>query len=76
MKFLLLFLVFLALGWYWRAQRNGQVKDGRPAKPPPVAAPQDMVPCRHCGVHVPRQDAVTGARGLYCSSAHRSAQEP
>lgn len=75
MKYLVLFLVFLAIGWYWRHARSGEVKDGR-RRHKVDAAPQDMVPCRHCGVHLPRQEAVAGALGLYCSSAHRTAQEP
>jgi len=33
-----------------------------------------MVSCAHCGIHLPRDEAVAGTRGLYCSSAHRSAE--
>lgn len=74
MKYLVLLLVFLAIGWLWRQARSKEVKDGK-RRDKVQAPPQDMVPCRHCGVHLPRQDAVTGAQGLYCSDAHRAAQE-
>lgn len=74
MKYLVLFLVFLAIGWYWRSERSGEVSNGRRRKTrEPI--PQDIVPCQHCGVHLPRQDAIVGSRGLYCSQAHRTAQE-
>jgi uncharacterized protein len=32
-----------------------------------------MVTCAHCGVHLPHDEAVTGTRGQYCSTAHRNA---
>ncbi|MBL8341789.1 MAG: hypothetical protein JNL30_10010 [Rubrivivax sp.] len=45
--------------------RNGA---GRPA--PPAA----MVACAHCGVHLPRPDAVQDAQGRsFCGEAHRLA---
>ncbi len=35
-------------------------------------APQDMVACALCGLHLPRPDAVSGNDGrLYCSQEHR-----
>jgi uncharacterized protein len=72
MKYLLLFaLLFVA----WLLWRNARVRDDsagsrRPGAPP--ADPQEMVSCPVCGVHLPRADAVPGARGiLYCSPEHR-----
>jgi uncharacterized protein len=32
-----------------------------------------MVSCSHCGIHLPRDEAVAGTLGLYCSTTHRSA---
>jgi uncharacterized protein len=39
----------------------------------PEAAPraESMVPCAHCGINVPRSEALEGARGFYCSEEHR-----
>jgi len=34
-----------------------------------------MVPCAHCGTHVPENDAIRGAHGTYCSATHRDAHE-
>jgi len=72
MKFLFWILVVLLVWWAWRRAR-GQRQ--RPPSPPPdtTAPPQTMCTCAHCGVHLPRSEAVQGQRGLYCSTAHRSA---
>jgi uncharacterized protein len=72
MKYLLLFaLLFVA----WLLWRNARLRDDRTGtRPPsrPAAGPQEMVSCPVCGVHLPRSDAVPGARGiLYCSHEHR-----
>jgi uncharacterized protein len=38
--------------------------------------PEAMVTCAHCGVHLPRAEALA-ARGLhYCSVAHRDEAPP
>lgn len=43
----------------------------------PVAPPQkdadDMVQCKHCGVHLPKSECVTGNGQTYCSPSHRDA---
>jgi uncharacterized protein len=63
--------VALLLWWvFGRAARS--------IKPPSSRSSADrsaetMVVCAHCGVHLPRSDALA-ARGLhYCSQAHRDA---
>lgn len=33
----------------------------------------DMVQCRHCGVHLPKSECVTRDGEIYCSTAHRDA---
>jgi uncharacterized protein len=69
MKYLVLLLLVLAGVWWIRQQR-------KPDLPPSEkSGPQVMVPCTHCGTHVPENDAVRGARGLYCSAAHRDSHE-
>ena len=58
---------------------------GRDAPPPAAgdakatgakgdAGPQTMVGCVHCGLHLPRSEAVVDAQGrLYCGDVHRLA---
>jgi uncharacterized protein len=83
MKFLLVFLVVLAGVWLWRRSRAEDARDDAEAqapqapKPPPaVQAPAEMVSCRHCGLHLPAADALTGKQGHYCSADHLHRHEP
>lgn len=44
----------------------------RPAPEP--ARPVDMVPCAHCGVHLPSSDALVNDAGQpFCGETHRRA---
>ncbi len=71
MKYLVLLLVVVGVLWFARS-RAGKLsrRSDPPGKPP---QPQTMVSCVHCGVHLPRGDAIDGAQGPYCSEAHRLA---
>lgn len=71
MKYLLWLLVIALVWWAYRRSRAA----GTPGMPPHAASalPQDMVTCSHCGIHLPHDEAVTGALGQYCCTAHRSA---
>jgi uncharacterized protein len=76
MKFLILIAVVLAVVWFVRNNRRGDEprQPQAPRKQPgqPQAAPQDMVQCPVCLVHLPRTDALAGPDGrLYCCSEHR-----
>jgi uncharacterized protein len=62
------FLLWLLFG---RSARNGK---------PPRADSRDahggaeaMVTCAHCGVHLPRSEALAARSLHYCSAAHRDA---
>jgi uncharacterized protein len=72
LKALIVGIAVALLLWllFGRSTRRGS--KGRP--PADAARPSDaepMVTCAHCGVHLPRSDALA-ARGLhYCSTAHR-----
>lgn len=75
MKFLLVLAVLVVAWLLWRNARQAERREAqdRPAPPrQPAAAPQDMVACPVCSVHLPRGEAVAGADGrLYCSQEHR-----
>ncbi len=73
MRFLLVFLVVLLLAWRWRAWREAKQRDRQASAKPRTT---EMVICLQCGVHIPVQEAVIGAKGSYCSAAHRLAMEP
>lgn len=69
MKYLFWAVVIVFVWWAWRRSRSSTQQPSAPAAP----SPQDMVTCAHCGVHLPHNEAVSGQRGPYCSTAHRSA---
>ena len=82
MKYLLVLAVLWIAIWLWRKNRREEMRDAmreRAAKaqqraPAQVAAPQAMVRCAHCGLHLPATDAIGGSGGtVYCSTAHREA---
>ena len=73
MKIILVMLAVLALWWLLRAAL-------RPRERPPDAtssdsAPQPMLACAHCGVHLPRDEVLPGRGGVFCGAAHRAAFE-
>ena len=45
----------------------------RPSPPRPLAAPGQMVRCAHCGLYVPRDEAMHAGVLDFCSAAHRDA---
>jgi uncharacterized protein len=73
MKYLFVLLVVLLVIW---AVKRGRAAN-RPARPssPKVQTPSDMVTCAHCGIHLPQEEAVSGQKGLYCSTDHRAAAQ-
>ena len=72
MKFL--FLLLLALVVIWAVKRSRMKPPAGSAKPQ-APSPTQMVACAHCGIHLPRGEAVSGQKGLYCSTEHRSAAQ-
>ena len=75
MKFLLVILIVLAV--LWLARRGGRsvpppAPHGPDASPPKQEA---MLACAHCGLHLPRSEALPGRGGVFCGEAHRSEYE-
>lgn len=72
MKYLVWLLVLLLVWWAMSRARKSARSD-TPTTPTPNAPPmQNMAVCLQCGVHLPREEAVAGTRGLYCCVAHRT----
>ena len=42
-------------------------------EPPTAAAPEDMVRCAHCGVHLPKGESVQADGQFFCGTEHRDA---
>ena len=70
MKYLVVVLVIAIALWLMLRSRRRPPAQGRSDG---SEAPQAMVVCRHCGVHLPRADAVADRTGDYCTEAHRLA---
>ncbi|MGA0610418.1 PP0621 family protein [Caldimonas sp. KR1-144] len=75
-KLILIVVLALVVVWWLRGLR----RPSPPASSKRSAGPsraQAMVPCAHCGVHLPRIEAVAGADAgrFYCTEAHRLAAE-
>jgi uncharacterized protein len=72
MKYLIWLLVIVLAIWAFKRSRrvnSDAPKDPSPASP---ATPANMAVCLHCGIHLPQDEAVTGEKGLYCSTDHRA----
>lgn len=70
MKYLVLLVVLIVAVGIWRSRREPEAPD--PARAPrPPALPQDMLACAHCGVHLPRSEALMVGNQAYCCPEHR-----
>jgi uncharacterized protein len=73
MKYLFLLLVVLVV--IWALKRGRAANTSTPPQAAQAAKPSEMVICAHCGIHLPHEEAVTGQKGLYCSTEHRAAAQ-
>ncbi len=75
MKFLLVFLIVLIVAWRWRTWRETAHLEKKASRVGSISS-AEMVPCQHCGLHLPISEAVVGKLGPYCSNDHRLKVEP
>jgi uncharacterized protein len=68
MKYLVLLVVLVVAVGIWRSRR---ASDTAASNPPPLALPQDMLACAHCGVHIPQAEALMVGKQAYCCADHR-----
>jgi uncharacterized protein len=74
LKLLLMVVVLAAAAWLvlGRRRKPPEAPPPPPRQATPPAAPQAMVACAHCAVHLPEPEARRDAAGhAYCSDAHR-----
>lgn len=66
------FFLLLALAAYvvWRWMKLQQ-RDTRKSGPAAPRQAQAMVSCATCGLHLPRQEALTKDERYYCCEEHR-----
>lgn len=74
MKYVLILAIALGVLWLLKNKRR---LDREEPPPPPRQRPgmkittTEIVACDVCHVHLPRTEALTGPKGIYCSAAHR-----
>lgn len=75
MKYALVIGLVLVFFWLWSSSRKASLDDSKqnstPQKPGAPTKTTEIVACEVCHVHLPRIEALTGSRGLYCSAEHR-----
>jgi uncharacterized protein len=74
MRFVLILGVLVGLLWWLSARRGSEQRPPKP-KQGGSESPQPMLACALCGVHLPRDEALPGRGGVFCSEAHRKTFE-
>lgn len=86
-RFLFFIVLFVVIYWWFASRKTARTRSGAPSKGYATEAQGQylaMVACAHCGLHIPRQEALTADNEgsanstpsptslFYCSEAHRS----
>lgn len=73
MKFVLFVIALLVLLWLLKSAFAR--REPPPSRGDSSAGPKPMVVCAHCGVHMPRDEALPGRGGVFCGELHRAEYE-
>lgn len=69
LKILLLIVILFVVVMVYRAYKRVQ---SRPESPPaPTDQVETMVRCAHCGVNLPRSEAILSQGDFYCCPEHQ-----
>lgn len=69
---LLLLVVIVWLVYSLLKKYSRSVAGDEGSEPSASASPEDMVRCAHCGVHLPRSEAILSHDEFFCCEAHCS----
>ena len=75
MKYLIIIVVVLLVLWLARSSRRVAAPPRQSSDTPPSSKQQPMLACAHCGLHLPRDEALPGRGGVFCGEAHRAEYE-
>lgn len=70
MKYLVLLIVLAVAIGVWRSRRAKETQAHTYRQSPSPDA-QDVLACAHCGVHIPKAEALMLGSQAYCSAEHR-----
>ena len=66
MSKLIMLIAIFAIAWWLLKRYLRSMSSGAP----PAAAPEDMVRCAQCGVHLPSSESISRNEQRYCSEEH------
>ena len=64
-------ILFLILAFVAYVVIKGAMRRGPPPSAGDARPPEHMVACTHCGVNLPRSEALEDGGHFYCSEEHR-----
>ena len=72
-RLLFFLLVGLVVVWWIFGRTKKRTAESRKAPPQDskAALADEMVVCAHCGVHLPRGEALVERESIYCGDEHR-----
>jgi uncharacterized protein len=73
MNLIRLIIIGLIIWFLYRAFQRMLEKPRTSEKTKRPTTSRDMVKCAHCGIHIPRDEALEREGELYCSTEHRDA---
>lgn len=73
MNLIRLIIIGLIIWFLYRAFQRMLEKPRSTETPKRPLTSQDMVKCAHCGIHIPRDEALERDGKSYCSPEHRDA---
>ncbi len=65
-----LLLVRIIASYNAKNQGDDRPKQAKKRGAPPVEHAEAMVRCEHCGIHMPRSEAVLSDGHIWCSTEH------
>lgn len=68
LKILLLIVVVFVAAMVFRAYKRSLDKPATPARD---SKPENMVKCAHCGVNMPRSEAIYSGGDFFCTPEHQ-----
>ena len=73
MRYWLILLLFLIGAWWWRRKKRDK---NAAHTTQPTGQAEVMVHCQHCGLHLPKTEALASNGAFFCSPDHQQRARP
>jgi len=67
-------LLLIAIGLLLYLIIGNLLRKARPSSS--ISSSEKMEQCQHCGLHIPKQEAIQEGQSYYCSQEHLEADKP